>query len=201
MRLDPILFGELVILKPMDLDQTSKGTGVQMLRRRRLEEKRPGDFPPDHPIHQARDGYIVQKSIDTGRFPSFFRVQTFLHRVIYAWHSTLVEPRCPLDASDAEIERTTVATQGGSKSRKLTGESAIISLAERVHAGFPEIPMLAVDILRGVQRRAGTVFQRCDGLRHRHWGHARVGGAGGTAVAADHAPAIRPEAVRPSTQD
>lgn len=148
MTLDPIIFGNFVVLKPMDLAQTSKGDGVQMFRRRRLHEMRVTDFPPTHPIHSAKRGYIVQRFVDTGEHPSFFRVQTFLGKAIYAWHSTLVDPRCSLDADDAEIERTNIASQGGEKMRKLINSPEIIALAEKVHEAFPHIPMLAVDIIR-----------------------------------------------------
>lgn len=156
MRLDPILFGEFVILKPMDLEQTSKGDGVQFIRRRRLHEKMLSDFSTDHPIQKAKKGYIVQKFIDTGEFPSYYRVQTFLGRAIYAWHSTLLAPRCSLDADDAEIERTTIASQGGEKTRRLIADGDIVSMAERVHTAFPFIPMLAVDCIR--EATTGRIF-------------------------------------------
>ncbi|WP_119391373.1 hypothetical protein [Taklimakanibacter lacteus] len=146
--LDPLLFGEFVLIKPMDLGITSTGLGVQLFRRHRLERMQPNDFPPDHPIHQARDGYLVQRFVDTGPNPSFHRIQTFFGKVIYSWHSTLQQPRCPLDAPDAEIERTVIASQGGEKNRKLVKEPDIIALAEKVGAAFPTIPLLAIDVLR-----------------------------------------------------
>lgn len=156
MTLDPILFGDFVILKPMDLDQTSTGDGVHLIRRRRLHEKKWRDFPATHPIRQAENGYIVQRFVDTGEFPSFYRIQTFLGKVIYAWHSTLVTPRCSLDASDDEIEHTTVASQGGEKSRRLIDDADMIKMGERVHAALPLIPMLAVDCVR--EATTGKIF-------------------------------------------
>ena len=156
MMLDPILFGDLVILKPMDLDQTSRGDGVSLFRRRRLHQKTMADFPPGHPIHEAKTGFIVQKFIDTGEYPSFYRVQTFMGKAIYAWHSTLMEPRCSLSASDEEIERTTIASQGGEKTRRLIDDPDIIAMAERVHATLPHIPMLAVDCIR--ESGSGRIF-------------------------------------------
>lgn len=148
MTADPVLFGEFVILKPMDLAQTSKGDGVHLIRRRRLHEKKISDFPADHPLQKARSGYLVQRFVDTGEYPSFYRIQTFLGKAIYAWHSTLTIPRCPLDASDEEIEATIIASQGGEKTRKLISDPDIIALGERVHAAFPHIPMLAVDCIK-----------------------------------------------------
>lgn len=156
MMLDPIVFGNFVVLKPMDLDQTSTGNGVHLIRRRRLHAKKWHDFPPTHPIQQAEKGYIVQRFVDTGAFPSFYRIQTFLGKAIYAWHSTLIAPRCSLDASDDEIEQTTVASQGGVKSRRLINDPDMIEMAERVHAALPLIPMLAVDCVR--EANTGKIF-------------------------------------------
>jgi hypothetical protein len=148
MTLDPMIFGEFVVIKPLDVEQTSQGVGVQLFRRHRLEKLHLWDFPRDHPMHHAREGYLVQKFVDTGPYPSFYRVQTFFGRVIYSWHSILKTPRCPLDAPDEEIERTKIVSQGGEKDRKLVKDSQIVSLAEKVHAQFPDIPILAIDVLR-----------------------------------------------------
>lgn len=152
MMLDPILFGEFVVQKPMDLGQTSKGDGVYLMRRRRLHEKKMPDFPPDHPIHTARTGCIVQKFIDTGEYPSNFRIQTFLVKAIYAWNTNLLTARADLQSSDDEIERSKIANQGtGLKTRTLVFDTDVIELAESVHSAFPTIPMLGVDILRDKQ--------------------------------------------------
>ncbi len=147
MMLDPLLFGEFVLIKPMDLLLTSKGIGVQLFRRRRLEQMKTQDFPRDHPIH-GNQGYLVQRFVDTGANPSFHRIQTFFGKVIYSWHSTLQMARCALDAPDEEIERTIIASQGGSKGRALVKEPDILALAEKVGAAFPSIPLLAIDVLR-----------------------------------------------------
>lgn len=148
MMLDPLLFGEFVLVKPMDLHLTSVGDGVQLFRRRRIEQLRLHDFPPDHPLHRDRQGYLVQRFIDTGLYPSFHRIETLFGKVLYSWHSTLQSPRCGLDAPDAEIERAIIATQGGGKDRKLVKEPDILALAEQVHAAFASIPLLAIDVLR-----------------------------------------------------
>jgi hypothetical protein len=148
MMLDPLLFGEFVLIKPMDLNQTSKGVGVQLFRRQRLERIQPSYFPPNHFIHKARKGYLVQRFIDTGPHPSSYRVQTFFGRVIYSWQTILAAQRCPLDAPDSEIERTRVVSQGGEKERKFATEPDVLRLAEELHAQFPHIPTLGTDILR-----------------------------------------------------
>lgn len=156
MMLDPLLFGEFVLIKPMDLNLTSKGDGVQLFRRRRIEQLRPHDFPVGHPIHADLQGYLVQRFVDTGPYPSFHRVETLFGKILYSWHSTLQVPRCALDAPDAEIERTIIATQGGTKDRKLVKEPDILTLAEKVHAAFASIPLLAIDVLR--EQNSGKLY-------------------------------------------
>ncbi len=156
MMLDPLLFGEFVLIKPMDLNLTSIGDGVQLFRRRRIEQLRLHDFPPEHPLHRDRQGYLVQRFVDTGPNPSFHRVETLFGKILYSWHSTLQSPRCALDAPDAEIERTIIATQGGDKDRKLVKEPDILDLAQKVHAAFASIPLLAIDILR--ERNTGNLY-------------------------------------------
>jgi hypothetical protein len=110
----------------------------------------PRDFPPDHPIHKAREGYLVQKFIDTGSYPVYQRIQTFFGKVMYSWRTALTIARTPLDAPDAEIERAVIDTKGdkyGAKDRKLVKDPDVERLAARVHAQFPEIPILGCDVI------------------------------------------------------
>ena len=149
MTLDPLLFGEFVVIKPMDLDLTSQGKGTQLFRRQRLERMEPRDFPLDHPIHKALDGFLVQKFIDTGPYPNYHRVQTIFGNVMYCWRTALTDARTSLDASDAEIERAVIDIKGeGGKERKLVKDSDVERTATRAHAQFPDIPILGCDIIR-----------------------------------------------------
>lgn len=146
MKLDPLLFGNLVILKPMTL--TSKGLGVHLFRRARAERLKPGDFPPDHPIHSDPDGYLVQRFIDTGPHPSWNRVITFFGQPIYAVFGALLAERPPLDAPDEVLESATIAIQGAERQRIWQVEDDVIDFAKRIGATFGEIPLLAIDMLR-----------------------------------------------------
>jgi hypothetical protein len=149
MTIDPLLFGEFVVVKPMDLDLTSQGKGIQLFRRHRLERMEPRDFPPDHPIHEAREGYLVQKFIDTGPYPAYQRIQTFFGKVMYCWRTALADARAPLDASDAEIERAVIDIKGRKeKTRALVKDPDVERFAERIHAQFPDIPILGSDVIR-----------------------------------------------------
>jgi hypothetical protein len=159
MTLDPLLFGEFVVIKPMDLALTSRGVGVQLFRRHRLERMEPRDFPPDHLIHEAQEGYLVQKFIDTGLYPSYQRIQTFFGKVMYSWRTTLKHPRSRLDAPDSEIERAVIDIKGGDKERQLVKEADVQRLAEQVHAQFPDIPILGCDVIRDATTRMLHVLE------------------------------------------
>jgi hypothetical protein len=149
MTLDPVLFGEFVVIKPMTL--TSTGKGVQLFRRRRLERTQLSDFPPSHPIHHDREGYLVQRFIDTGDYPAWNRVISFFAKPIYAVHGSLKTPRPPLGASDQALESATIAIQASERQRRWTVEQDVLDLAAAIGNTFCELPLLAIDMLRDVK--------------------------------------------------
>ena len=95
-------FGEFVILKPLPLDLTSKGSSVSLCRTRRLRELTLASLPKTHFLHEAPG--LVQAFIDTGEYVSKWRVLTMFGEPLYSSTSLSVVPRADLRASDAEIE-------------------------------------------------------------------------------------------------
>jgi hypothetical protein len=154
MKLDPIIFGDFVIIKPMTL--TSTGEGVQLFRRRRLETMTIQDFPKDHPILQDEMGYIVQKFVDTGEYPSWNRVITFLGKPIYAANGALRMARPSLSSSDEVLQKATVAIQGLSRQREWRVDDDVMEFALKIATAFEEIPLLAIDILR--EKSSGRLY-------------------------------------------
>ena len=149
MKLDPILFGEFVILKPGDLTVTSTGEGIQLFRRQRCESLTAKDFPPGHLIHRNPNAYLVQRFIDTGDRISVTRVTTFFGKPILSIGMRSNVSRPPLAASDAELEATPVASNAvKDKMRYLHADADMEALAQRVHDCLPEVPLLGVDIVR-----------------------------------------------------
>ena len=172
--LDPIMFGEFVVIKPMTL--TSKGDGVQLFRRRKLQEKAIGDFPPNHPIHHDKEGYLVQKFIDTGEYPAWNRVMTFFGRPVYAVHGVLTVPRPPLSAADTELENAVIAIQAAARQREWQVDEDVLDLAKATSKAFPEIPFLAIDLLRDVNTRK-LFFLECNpGGNTWHFSSTQPGG-------------------------
>ena len=146
MELDPALFGDFVIIKPMDLSLTSSGKGVQVFRRQRLEQLKIADFPTDHLIHSTGEGYLVQRFVSTGRYASTFRISTFLGRVMYLIKYQSLNASPDLTETDSVIENGNF-TQKGNREIHLDSNAGAIDLAKRVAKAFSDIPLLAIDIV------------------------------------------------------
>jgi hypothetical protein len=157
MQLDPIMFGDFVIIKPMSLVLGSHGRGVQLFRRRRLETMLSSDFPSGHLIHQDREGYLVQKFIDTGEFVSYNRVSTFFLEPMYSYFSSSKSIRGSLDSPNEIIESLPITNNSSRfRDRQLRAEDDVVAFARRVHEAFPNVPLLGTDILR--EHGTGKLF-------------------------------------------
>lgn len=148
MTLDPILFGEFVILKPMSLRLTSSGKGIHLFRRRNLEKMTAKDFPADHLVHRDAEGYLVQKFIDTGERVSDNRVSTFFGRVLYANCATARTLRPDLRQIGTDLCGTAISSLVMESDWRWHADEDTLQLAQKVHAAFPDIPLLGTDILR-----------------------------------------------------
>ena len=148
-KLDPFLFGEYVVIKPINPDLGSYGRGIQLIRRRRLETMRRSDFPRDHLIHRDRDGYIVQRFIDTGPLLPLYRVTTLFGVPLFCWLEKEKVPLPPSGSADADIEaRRIVSNTGDFRDRYPFAEQDILDLSVRVGRALPDIPLLGMDIIR-----------------------------------------------------
>lgn len=146
MKLDPLLFGDFVMLKPIDLSLTSNGQGLLVFRRKRLETLRLSDLPASHPL-RGPDGFIVQRFVNTGPNPYSFRVTTFLGEVLTLERFTSTAPCPPLTADDAAIES---ADYSNKNARRYAVEknAEVEAFARRAAAAFATVPLLGVDVLR-----------------------------------------------------
>lgn len=148
MRLDPIMFGEFVVIKPMSLDLTSHGDGIQIFRRRRLEDMQQRDFPQEHPIHRDRQGYLVQKFVDTGEYPTQHRLLSLFGERLFHYRTISSDARKSLGAANEELEKSIIATQSAShRRRELVSDARFAETARKLHSQLPEIPLLGIDIL------------------------------------------------------
>ena len=155
MNPDPILFGDFVLIKPMSLNLTSSGKGIQVFSRKRLGQLKITDFPPDHLIHKDREGYLVQKFINTGRYASTYRVSTFLGKILYSMKYRSLEASPDLSGPDSAIENGNF-TQKGSRENLLDDCPEAVSLAKRIAEVFSDIPLLAIDLV--VEEGTGNMY-------------------------------------------
>ena len=150
MKIDPIMFGEFVLLKPLDTSLQSKGKGVHVMRRARAEKIAPTDFSRGHPMHLSKAGYLLQKFVHTGEYATIYRVTTLLGRALFAatYKSNTKSP--PLTCSDQIIESADFTQK---HDRTITFESSddVLMLAGKVGAAFDSIPLLGIDIVRDGQ--------------------------------------------------
>ena len=153
MKLDPILFGEFVVLKPIDLRMTSKGIGVKLFRRRTLEnltgQQLTSVMPPGN--------YMVQRYIDTGAQFNWFRVCTFLGSPLYSFFAISKMVRPALTASDESLFAAVIASNFSTDQHiQMYAPPSVIDMARNVHRAFPEIPLLGLDIL--IEEKTGRLF-------------------------------------------
>lgn len=155
MRLDPAVFGDFVVVKPLDLGATSHG-GVRLFRRARLETMTEAGLAPDDPLLRRPGAHMVQRFVASGRRPRAFRVQTFLGRALYCYEMEILAEQPPLTSADAELDRFIVASNAAERSRTLVNDEAAIRLAEAAHAALPDIPILGIDMIR--EEGTGELF-------------------------------------------
>jgi hypothetical protein len=149
MRLDPILFGDFVVIKPLSLGLSSHGGGIQLFRRKRLERMVPGDFPKEHLIHHDRQGYLVQRFVDTGSRTTWHRISSLFSKPLYSSFSISNQPVIDLESPDEVIERTDITNViSTDREQKFSADQDVLDLAARVHKAFGDIPLLGIDILR-----------------------------------------------------
>ena len=156
-KLDPIMFGEYVVIKPTSPDLASYGRGVQLFRRRRLETMTLADFPRDHLIHRDRNGFIVQRFIDTGSLIPYTRLMVLFGVPLSCWSTKERVPRIPLGGADEEIEKLRITSNTGDLlDRFPCSDLDVLALAPRVGAAFPTLPVLGIDVIR--EERTGKLF-------------------------------------------
>lgn len=154
MKLDPILFGEFVILKPMDLKLTSRGDGISVFRRNRLETLKADFFPASHPIRWSSAGFLVQRFIHTGTFPSNYRATTLLGEVLTLEKFEARNATPPLTASDEDIDMADFSPKTN-RAYSFSSDEDVLSLARKVARSASDIPLLGVDI---VKDQTGRLF-------------------------------------------
>lgn len=143
--LDPRRWGPLTVLKPLDPGATSKGL-AHLIPTPMVGKLRPQHFAPEHPIHKSP--MLIQGFIDTGPYPSHFRVLMLFGEPLYMVEHVMADARPPLDAPPQVLLGAPIATNGGVRDRRLVQDAEIIAFAKRMSAALPAIPLQGIDIMR-----------------------------------------------------
>ena len=149
--LDETEWGPFTVIKP---NRGLLGRGIRLMRTRHVRWTDTSILPKDDPRHGLE--LLAQRYVDTGRFPTCYRVFTVLGRPIYCMSSTALEKRPDLDAAARDTLDLAVAANGMRRKLELTGDSEIIELARSVHAKLPHLPVMGVDIIR--EASTGRLF-------------------------------------------
>lgn len=147
-------WGETLILKPTS-SSAAQGRGIQHVKTDNVAFIPPEKFPPRH---VAQDWPMIgQRFIDTGQYPSEYRVLCFFGKPLYAIRRQSSEIRPPAkDYYDLEDPRDL----GNYKRLKKFGfsdevgethytyEEEALELASQVYNAFPHAPLHGVDLVR-----------------------------------------------------
>jgi len=156
-RLDPAVWGPYVVEKP---SAGRRGAQVRIRRTRRIRYTDPACFDVDH---YGRHGpMIAQRFIYTGEWPSSYRVVTMFGEVLLCYRQISQSSGFPLKGRWNFSETGGISIVSNTKDMKveLIKDEAVIALAERAHRqAFPEIPVLAFDIVRDFETASLYVLE------------------------------------------
>jgi hypothetical protein len=146
-KFDPDRFGPVALLKPAGF--TSHGRGVEMVRAEELT----GERWREHPLVKAAGStpLMVQRFVDTGIYPSHYRVLTFFGCPIFAFRAVSTVQRPSLDAPSAQLAAGPFMAKHGSRRLVVPVENDVLELAGQTFEAIPEVALHGSDIIRDTQ--------------------------------------------------
>ena len=133
----PDTFGEFVLVKSALLG-ASRGKNIVLMRTAAAMAALPrlGDV-------------FLQRFIDTGTYPSYYRVYTIFGRPVAAHKNTSTVARSAHDATDDALENSIVqARRDTGQTKTFCHEQDVLELAAQVWKALPEVPFHGCDIIR-----------------------------------------------------
>ncbi len=137
-------FGRYVVVKP---DVGGRGAEVKIVRTDRVRWKEVHTYAGPSAIR------LAQEFICTGLWPVSFRVTTLFGELLWSM-KTEADHRRPVLSGPRHFDRVpggkAVSIVSSSKgcTMSLSHDEDVIRFGERVHAAFPHIPLLGVDVIR-----------------------------------------------------
>ena len=147
--LDPSFWGDYVILKPTRADLTSFGDAVFLMRTARADDTASRIFPPNHPARS--EPVLIQRFIDTGRYPESFRVLTLFGEPLYCMKYRQTHPRPSIEDAGDDLLNIPVASTANKKYEHLMlKDDEVIEFARQAAKAMPAIPLQGIDVIREV---------------------------------------------------
>jgi hypothetical protein len=144
--LDPAAWGPYVVVKP---SRGKRGAFVRIARAGRVRFRPMSEYPEDHPGRRAP--MLAQRFIYTGQWPTSYRVCTYFGEPLCLLRYDGKRDQASLDRPDgfkASGGGLSIVASAMGSTITLPDDRDILDLARRVHAVFPRIPSLGLDIVR-----------------------------------------------------
>ena len=147
-ELNPDRFGPVAMIKPTGF--TSHGRGIEMVHTSALA----GSRWRDHPAVRAagETPMVVQRFIDTGEYPSHYRVLTLFSEPIFAFRALSTVRRPTFDATPDVLANGPFMAKQGQRRLIVPVEADVLDLTRRTFEAIPEVALHGCDIIR----EAGT---------------------------------------------
>jgi len=142
---DPAVLGSHVLVKSAELG-ASRWRGIVLRRTAAALAE----------IDHVGDVFL-QRYIDTGHYPAWYRVYTIFGRPVAAHKNTSTVARTPLNASDEELAKSVVqARRATGQTKTLCHEEDVLAFAGAIYRAVPEVPFQACDIIR--EQETGKLY-------------------------------------------
>jgi hypothetical protein len=143
-RVDPVHFGAIAILKP--IGSSSHGRGMALARTAQLS----GTNWRTHPLIRAAADVpmMIQRFIDTGPYPSHYRILTLFGEPIFGFRAISTVLRPSLDACDEVLAAGPLMAKHGQRRLIVPVEQDVLDLARRTFDAIPETALHGCDIIR-----------------------------------------------------
>ena len=99
---------------------------------------------------------IIQKFIDTGEYPSHYRVLTLFGEPIFAFRAVSTVRRPPLDAAREALSAGPFMARHGQRRLIVPVEPDVLDLARKTFLAISNVALHGVDVIR--ERATGRLF-------------------------------------------
>ncbi len=140
-----------IVLTKSDATEATRGQGIHLRRRESFERELANQR------ESGRLGYSVQSFIDTGRYPSCYRVHTLFGETLLAFKRTSLVTGATPDMQDDELKDALFQPPAfKERTVEICREPDVLDLAKRAYHALPEIPLHGCDIVR--DQTSGELF-------------------------------------------